>query len=265
MIEPNAAMIEERWHRIQEGIAIPHIPEFPQIAFRKITRLDWLISKDIEKEEIINLTEQSKKLKEQGRTPFIDALDIPHILDDWAEQRGWNRTEIEEKYSLYRRRIVFHAPPELVRPSAKKFTDEELAELTPEMKEKYQKEEMERINNYLDWVEQNTTEEEKKIRSQFFTLLEKRRELENYSLQVLARNYAQVARMIMCSVHSETREPYFEALKGIKRGKTPEYRNAVDRAIEEWENMNVSNEAAEFMITKWRQWEEGNEKDFLFL
>lgn len=265
MIEPNAAMIQDRWHRIQEGIAIPAIPEFPNIAFRKITRLDWLISKEIEKEKIFYLAEEGKKLKEQGKREYIDELDIPHILDDWAKDRGWDRTLIEEKYRLYRRRIVFHVPSELTRPSAKKFTDEELASLSPDMKQKYQEEEIERINKYLDWVEENTTDEEKQIRSQFFTLSEKQRELENYAIQPIARNYAQVARMIMCSVHAETEEPYFEALKDIKRSKSGEYRLAVDQAIEEWEAMDVSNESAEFLIMKWKQWEEGNEKDFLFL
>lgn len=265
MIEPNVAMIQDRWHRIQEGIAVPIIPEFPNIAFRKLNRLDWLISKEIEKEKILYLTEENKKLKEEGRKEYIDELDIPLLLDEWAQERGWDRAQIEEKYRLYRRRIVFQVPPELTRPSTKKFTEEEIANLTDEMREKYQAEELERLNKYLDWIEEHTTEEEKQIRDQFFALVKKRQELESYALQVFARNYAQVARMIMCSVHADTKEPYFEALKNVKRNKSPEYRLAVDKAIEEWEEMETSNEAAELLIMKWKQWEEGNEKDFLFL
>jgi len=254
MIEPTQEQIENRWHQIVDGLGVPYIPELPNIAFRKVTKLDRAVCESIREEKIA-------ELRAEGN--YIDMFDIPGKMHDWAEERDLNIEKIEKDYREYLRRTITSCPSELTRPSTKQFSEEEVAGMSEEMKEKYQKEEMERITSYLNWVDANVTKPERKARDNLLLIRAKEKELEDWSYQPLASTYADCAKMILCSIYKSDEKPYFEALDNIEIKKNKETRIAINKAIEEWDQLNLTPLAEQTMVRKWKEWMEGRLMDFI--
>jgi hypothetical protein len=254
MIEPTQEQIETRWHQIVDGLGVPYIPELPDIAFRKVTKLDRAICEQIREEKIAEL---------RAEGGYIDILDIPGKMQEWAEERNINLDKVTKDYREYLQRTIKSCPVDLTRPSTKQFSEEEIAGMSDEMKEKYRIEETERISQYLNWVDANITKGERKTRDSLLLIRAKEKELEDWSYQPLASTYSDCAKMILCSIYKSDEKPYFEALDNIELKKNKETRTAISKAIEEWDRLNLTPSAEQTMVRKWKEWVEGRLMDFI--
>jgi hypothetical protein len=56
---------------------------------------------------------------------------------------------------------------------------------------------------------------------------------------------------------------YFSPLKTVKMVNSPEYRELVCNAVDEWEACDISDRDLDLLYNKWKEWEDGRELDFL--
>ena len=264
MLEPTPDQIETRWHRIVEGIAMPHIPELPHLGFMKVDRLRRSIAQMIYEEVLAELRAESKKDRGNDKPGMIDELDIPRLLNEWASERGQIIDVAELAYREYVKKITAKCPFDFTRASTKRFTDEELAAMDDETSLKYQVEEFDRTKKQLAWVDENTTPEEAAVRDFYYALMLKRKELEAYAMQPCARAYRDAALMAMTMFDYTTGAYLLPAMMDSKPSKDKAYRQLVRTAIEEWDAMDISSETASLVAAKWKQWEVGGDRDFLF-
>jgi hypothetical protein len=264
MLEPSSDQIETRWHRIVDGIAMPHVPEIPHLGFMKVDRLRRSIAQMIYEEVLAELRADSRQDRDNDRPGMIDELDIPRLLGEWAGERGQIIEAAEAAYREYVKKITVKCPFDFTRASTKRFTDEELAAMDDETRGKYNLEEFERTKKQLAWVDENTTPEEAATRDFYYALMAKRRELEAYSAQPCARAYRDAALMAMTMFDYTTGAYILSAMIDTKPGKDRTYRIKVRAAVEEWDALDISPETASLVARKWKEWEVGGDRDFLF-
>lgn len=270
-VQPTTEMIQERWNQIKNGYAYPKINSFPNIRFGPISRLEKTIADRLYWEKLAELMVEDKELRKSGKPGLLDELDVGIMVREWAKERGWNPTQIDEKHRRYSRRIIGEAPFTLTRTSMQMLTPEEIANLSPETRLKYEQEEVERLQAHSDWVVANTSDEERDIREKYYLLQLKNQELEKNCMQVLARGFSSICRMVMNAVDDRTisesnlnGSSYFKPLsEASKRINSPEYRKMVCDAIDTWDEYDAPDQEINMLHEKWRAWEEGRELDFL--
>jgi len=264
-VVPTQEHFERRWHQIIDGHAYPVVQSFPGIRFNPITRKERAISQRIYEEKLAELREEDKKLRAQGKPGYLDELDIELELRDWCSNRGWNLQHIREKHSMYLKKIIAEAPFDRTRTSLQQFSPEELENLSPEAREKYEKEEAELQKRYAEWVLENTTPEEADIREKAWLVEMKYRELQRICLQKMAKAYADLCLMLI-NATDEYGNPYFR-IKGQEmpaKDNTPDYRAAIRKIADDWDNLEVPEADADLLYKKWVQWMEGRQLDFMF-
>lgn len=270
-IQPTEEMIEKRWHEIKDGYAYPAIESFPNIRFGPITRLERAISDRLYEEKLGELRAEDKKMRAAGKPGLLDELDVGLQVREWARERGWNPATIDEKHRRYSRRIIAEAPFALTRTSVQMLTPDEVVNLSAESRLKYEAEEIERVQKYSEWVKEHTSDEERDIREKYYLLQLKNQELEKNCMQVLARVFSSICRMLMNAVDettiSETNKrglAYFSPLSTVQKiVNSPEYRELVCIAVDEWEASDNPDRDMDFLYNKWKEWEDGRELDFL--
>lgn len=270
-VQPTKEMIEQRWNEIKNGYAYPVIASFPNIMFCQVTRFEKSIADRLYWQKLAELREEDKKLRADGEPGLLDELDVGLMVREWAQERGWNPVSIDEKHRRYSRRIIAEAPFTLTRTSMQMLTPEEIENLSPETRAKYEKEETERLEKYSDWVKEHTTDEERDLREKYYLLQLKNQELERGCIQILARMFASICRMVINVVDTSTIDEnnihgnnYFYPLSLIsKKTNTPEYRKKVCEAADAWEEYDAPTRDINLLLEKWRAWEEGRDLDFL--
>ena len=266
-IEPTPDMIQRRWHKIVEGVAVPYIPGLePPIAFLKITRLHRKIADDLYQERLADLRKESGEAQADGKPGLIDELDIPRMTREWAREREPNvdLTALFKAQWDYLQNLIGKCPIELVRTSVQQFSDDEIAAMDTTTRIRYEEEELERIKKQNAWVAENTTPDQQEILDFVSLLRAKQNEWSAHAMQPMARAYRSIALMVTCSFDPNSGEMWFPAMKEWKKPTgTPVYRDAVHQGVVQWDALDIPDTVASTILRKWREWEEGRSKDFM--
>ena len=266
-IEPTPDMIQRRWHKIVEGVAVPYIPRLePPIAFLKITRLHRKIADDLYQERLADLRKESAEAQADGKPGLIDELDIPRLTREWAKEREPNvdLTALFKAQWDYLQNLIGKCPIELVRTSVQQFSDDEIAAMDTTTRIRYEVEELVRIKKQNAWVAENTTPDQQEILDFVSLLRAKQNEWSAHAMQPMARAYRSVALMVMCSFDPNSGDMWIPVFKVFKRPVNDQiYRAAVHQGVVQWDALDIPDTVASTILRKWREWEEGRTKDFM--